>query len=572
VQTPCSLRDYLYKKYNGNISALNAAWGSNYTTFDSTGVAHTGEVIAIGDGSTKSFSATLSHSPVSMYSVYLYTGSTTPTGGDANGALQAAGGFWLPNHSYPKASYVTDSNGYVQFSQLGGRTGSAAPGWRTVIGATTTDNTITWTNAGVSPTVGVPIWNSGMTWTPNSGAPTMSFYTVLRYHFSSGSPYSSRNSRQVGDSSYATRQIPTIVAPQPDPYAAATGYDVYAGCMSTGAATWGCTGNGVTPVLTLQASNVPLSANWTPPISGLTVGGALPGPDTVIDYSTGTIIVKFVTAPPSGVQIRMDYIENGWGYGTGLMDEDGRNTAWMGTNSWCLTPATVCDGANLPVANASLGAATDLDEWIAQPIAQYAGTFSAALKSAAPHMMFFGADTFGSWDSPPRKQVLQGAAPYVDGLFTQWFANQNQDGAKYQFITRYLGDKPLLNFMTLHAQPDSPYAIYNNATCCFGLPTQSARGQQWSAIVSSELNTLGYNSTYPWIGVVWWGSHDFPNEQIDWGLKTAKDNAYDGREAVSGAVSCSAPLSIFLCGGEPRAYGDLIAPLAAANSLWLNIH
>jgi hypothetical protein len=53
VQTLCSLRDYLYKKYNGNISALNAAWSSSYMTFDSTGTQVSGEVIGTGDGSTK---------------------------------------------------------------------------------------------------------------------------------------------------------------------------------------------------------------------------------------------------------------------------------------------------------------------------------------------------------------------------------------------------------------------------------------------------------------------------------------------------------------------------------------
>ena len=41
--TPCSLRTYLSNKY-GTISALNSAWGSNYSTFDSSGACSNREV------------------------------------------------------------------------------------------------------------------------------------------------------------------------------------------------------------------------------------------------------------------------------------------------------------------------------------------------------------------------------------------------------------------------------------------------------------------------------------------------------------------------------------------------
>ena len=61
ISSPCSLRDYLWQKYNGTISALNTAWGSNYTTFDSAGTQVSGETVGTGDGTTIVFTHTLAH-------------------------------------------------------------------------------------------------------------------------------------------------------------------------------------------------------------------------------------------------------------------------------------------------------------------------------------------------------------------------------------------------------------------------------------------------------------------------------------------------------------------------------
>jgi len=85
------LHDMLKTKY-GTIASLNSAWGSAYTSFDSTGTCVGSQPIACansaaadtvgsGNGSTLSFSSTLSHSAVSAYSVAIYVGGTL-VGGD----------------------------------------------------------------------------------------------------------------------------------------------------------------------------------------------------------------------------------------------------------------------------------------------------------------------------------------------------------------------------------------------------------------------------------------------------------------------------------------------------------
>ena len=534
AQTPCSLRDYLYKKYNGSVSSLNAAWGSNYTTFDSTGTQVNAEVVGTGDGSKRVFTATLAHSPVSPLSVLIKVGGVAQAG---------------------DCPYFQNCNVLSGGSFSGPSTSTVA--------------------------VGKQAWLSGIYGKTGVNLPALSMWAVVTYHFPSGSGQFATPSRQVGQNFYGGGTQGVVTSPIDMTGGLATGYDVYVSCRLDASTTpaLGCVGsNSPYPAVTLQASNIPFGTDWPMPLTGLTTGSGLPVAPSVITYTNGQVTITFSAPPPSGQQITMDYIYNGWMYGSGLMDEDGRNTGWVGTNAYCLTPATACDGLDVakPSANANLGA--DLDAWVVQFSGQYFGTMNKHLKAAAPHMLYFGADTVGTWGAPPRKEILEGAAPYVDGLFTLWFANLPDVAtgvSEYQFLSQYLGDKPLINFMTLTASPDSAMSAYTDYQCCMYETTQAARGQQYSTIISSMLNTPSFNNSYQWVGISWWGSHDFAGangEHNDWGLKSPSDNAYDGHEAVAASVACSTPLSTLACGGEAANYGDAITPIKAANLLWLTIH
>ncbi|HEV2178534.1 MAG TPA: hypothetical protein VGW33_15215 [Terriglobia bacterium] len=63
-----------------SITALNDAWGANYSTFGSSGISVTGEVIGTGNGKTKSFTHTLKHKVVDPWSVAVLEGASTHTG------------------------------------------------------------------------------------------------------------------------------------------------------------------------------------------------------------------------------------------------------------------------------------------------------------------------------------------------------------------------------------------------------------------------------------------------------------------------------------------------------------
>jgi hypothetical protein len=533
AQTPCSLRDYLFKKYNGSISALNMAWGSNYTTFDSTGTQVTGEVIGTGDGTTKVFTHTAAHTPISPDTVVIKVAGV-PQGADCP--------------SFQTCNVVTQGS-------ITGPSGSTIA-------------------------VGQQAWLSAITGVANNNFPALSMWAVVTYHFASSSGQIATPSREAGDNFTQGNTQGIVESPIDQTGGVATGYDVYVSCRLDSSSTpaLGCVGAGSSqPAETLQATNIPFGTNWAMPTSGLVSGASIPAAPSTINYTNGQLTITFSTAPASGQQITADYIYGGWMYGTGLMDEDGRHTSWIGTNAYCLTPAATCDGSDNPTPNANANLGADLDAWVAQFAGEYFGTLGTHLKAAAPHMLYLGADTIGTWGVPPRKEILQGAAPFVDAVFTTWFGNQpdaTTAAQQYQFLTRYLGDKPIINFMTLTASPDSAESAHSDYLCCFHQTTQAARGAQWSAIVSAMFNQLSYNSTYQWVGIAWWGSHDFNGangEFNDWGLKTPSDNAYDGHEAVAATVACSVPLQNLTCGGEASNYGDAVSAVRSANQLWLTV-
>ncbi|MFZ0774776.1 MAG: hypothetical protein WCA49_24510 [Candidatus Sulfotelmatobacter sp.] len=58
---------------------------------------------------------------------------------------------WTANHAYGLRARIVDSNGDVEIVSVAGRSNGTAPTWSTTAGATTTDGTVTWVNAGVLP-------------------------------------------------------------------------------------------------------------------------------------------------------------------------------------------------------------------------------------------------------------------------------------------------------------------------------------------------------------------------------------------------------------------------------------
>jgi hypothetical protein len=99
------------------------------------------------------------------------TGTTQPSWPSTSGVTRTDGGVvwlnqgntttpinaWAANHAYNfVGGRILDSNGNVEVVKVKGTSGGTAPSWPTTPGATRTDNTVTWINAGAFPSFALP--------------------------------------------------------------------------------------------------------------------------------------------------------------------------------------------------------------------------------------------------------------------------------------------------------------------------------------------------------------------------------------------------------------------------------
>jgi len=296
------------------------------------------------------------------------------------------------------------------------------------------------------------------------------------------------------------------------------------------------------------------------PVGGDLGNGTLWGPSLSgsINYSTGALSITFTTAPASGASITANYVQNGWGIGSGLMDEDGRpsHQGWVGTDYTYMTDV-----------NPSLK--KDLDSFLYQIANQYFSVGRAKVEAWLPGTLFMGPTTLGTWSVPSNRNVLKAAALSLDvmAIGGGWPLSQ----AELDFIYKYYGDKPFYVGAYRTANADSAFWRYKGGPSDF--PTQQARGEDYlNAAATFPTGQYSANGSRPYVGVVWWQYLDNWGEKADWGLVSLSDNAYDGNEAVKGTggvgqrtVTCSPPLQQYLCGGEERNYGDVITSVKSAH-------
>jgi hypothetical protein len=379
VFSKAKLRDYLCQKYR-DIAALNKAWGSHYTSFDTTGSQVTAELIAVGDGHTATFTATLAHSHVSPYSVAI---------------------------------------------NVGHKVAGDCPAW-----------------------VSIPLCASA-----GPGA---------------GELFSSPSARPA-----------------------------------------------------VQAGT--------------------------IRYQLGAIDITFSSAPPPGAKISVDYIHDGWSYGTGLMDEDGHHD-WIPADAVHL-------GSNQAFNQ-------DMEGFLSILATQYFSTVTSVIRKYAPHNLVFGPGVLGTWNAPADKNVLKAAAPYVDGIATTLDYKRAQ--AELTYTATYLGDKPIIIWLGAPANKDSGLWRYKN-----GFDTQAARAAFYTNSLGSFLNTPNtvYND-HTVIGFRWWALLDSWVEKANWGLVSLQDNPYDGRSAV---INRGVDQWGYPTGGEEKNYGDFLDSVRAANLQWLSV-
>jgi hypothetical protein len=295
--------------------------------------------------------------------------------------------------------------------------------------------------------------------------------------------------------------------------------------------------------------------------SGNFRGPTLNAGSSTINYSTKAITLVFNSAPNSAITVT--YVSGGWGTGHGLLDEDGTCpsksfTCWLPTSDF------------YQLSGSASAFQTDMSNFLYHWAKKYFSTVKSCLNTVWPGFLYMGPTSLGSWGTPPRKEILQGASSSVDLFGLGFPALVSDDQARINFTAQYGGDKPWFEGTGFDAQPDSYMSVYPVADVTPPhTSTQASRGTQFQTLLNEFLsaNDSSYSS-YHIVGYRWWDYHDERSESMNWGFVTPRDDPYDGISATTsqGYDSWGYPtgcLATFGC--EQASYGDFIDSVEAAN-------
>jgi hypothetical protein len=244
--------------------------------------------------------------------------------------------------------------------------------------------------------------------------------------------------------------------------------------------------------------------------------------------------------------------EGGWGSGTGLLDEDGRNP-WVGT--WRDEMAT-----------ASPAVRADLGDFLYLYARRYFTVMAAKMRQHAPMHLVFGPTSLNGWAALTRKEILRAAGESVDVLQAAIGSPRALD-----LTATYAGNKPIVTWDSFIANPDSALHLYRQPEDIAAprlAETQEARGQMYADKVDFLFNATTPAGVHPVAGIKFWSWTDHWWEKANFGLVTLSDNAYDGQQAARNPGTDAAG---WPTGGEepplPREkYGDFISAVTAANA------
>ncbi len=332
-----------------------------------------------------------------------------------------------------------------------------------------------------------------------------------------------------------------------------------------------------------------------------------------VNYSTGAASVTFATAPANGAAITVSYVQNGWQYGTGLLDESGLSAS-VGTNAFCrvgkpawsathaytggdiihdatsgtwqvdVTAGThnsggslpafsttqgndtpdgavtweseglpVCGteaGSDLPAANMNANMAADLGTFLQSFVSQYYSVTCGVAHTEFPDSLCAGPNGTASGFSPPRQEILQAAQTGLDFMVYVSLSPSTDPNALGKYMfLTRYFTKPLINEQQFFTSSQNQTS---NGLAPNSLPVYTNladMGAAWYSLQSWMLGVPGEDGLYHWDGIGWGASHGIGGCN-GCGLKDNLDNAYDGIEDAVATVPCASPNSSLSCGGE----------------------
>lgn len=233
----------------------------------------------------------------------------------------------------------------------------------------------------------------------------------------------------------------------------------------------------------------------------------------------------------------------GWPTGTGLMDEDGSNTSWLGATTGYLF-------------DADADVKTDLDAFLYHYADKYFSVRASSVHTYLPGKLIFSPPSFNSWKGLVRHQILQAAGLYVDVVQAQ--------APTAEILTKtvqYVGDHPVVTGILVAGNADSGLYRYSPAFGVDDYATQPLRAAPYAALLAANF-AQSESGTYPVAGFKFWALIDSWGEKGNYGLISTCDNAYDGVEAVNHSITDSWGYTTV---AEERNYGNFLATVTTAN-------
>jgi uncharacterized membrane protein len=245
----------------------------------------------------------------------------------------------------------------------------------------------------------------------------------------------------------------------------------------------------------------------------------------------------------------------GFGSGTGVLDEDGRHTAWFGNDFY-----------NQAGMNTNLKA--DLDKYLyIMGLQIYTPQISVVNGYDPNHLMmcgfYGGGGDFGV--RPIVAQALRDSGCQV--LVLTWNSTYiSQSLANNQAVYDITG-LPVTVFQASTAQLDSDMSNYpKNGAGYANYPTQLVRGQHYGSDMQDIYGAHGTNTDYYDMGMEVWSLTDNSNQNQNLGFISLSDNLYDG---VCATRAFTMDQWGYPCGFEAADYGDFTDGVSQANSALL---
>jgi len=254
----------------------------------------------------------------------------------------------------------------------------------------------------------------------------------------------------------------------------------------------------------------------------------------------------------------------GWGKGTGLLDEDGTCPAKpSGGSCWV--------GDQYTLAGETAAMQADMGAFYVKWLDQYFGVMQSQWQNpsyGAPGVML--QMLLGGFGTPPRKEALTEGGKYLQlpqlsemppPSYICPTGGCTDTQARVDFVVKYLGNKPWMNWQGIDANPDSTEAAYPSDS---PFTTQGQRGAGYQNMMTEQLGAKDSSTgTYHVVGFYWWGAYDMDGEKLNWGLITPRDNPYDGKSST--VTGNGLDQWGYSTGGEVANYSDALSAVVDAN-------